>query len=64
MNPESIVLSGISKRETNTVLFYLYVGSKKQNKLPSITRQKQSHRYREETYGCQWRGRWRKEINR
>ena len=25
---ESIVLSEISKRETNTVLFYLYVGSK------------------------------------
>ena len=37
------------ERKTNTIWFHLYVESKKQNKLINITKQKKSHRYREQT---------------
>ena len=48
------MLSEISQKKTNTVCYHLYVESKKQNKLVSIAKQKQTHRYRELTCGYQW----------
>ena len=54
MDLEGIMLNEIRQRKTNTVLFYLYVESKKQNKWTN--RQKQSHKYREQTGGYQRRG--------
>ena len=44
------MLSEISQRKTITVWFHLYVESKKQN---TQTKQKQSHRYKEQTGGHQ-----------
>ena len=43
------------------MILYLYVESKKDNKLANITEKKQSHRCREQTSGYQWgqgRGEW------
>ena len=48
---EGIMLSEISQRKRNTILYHLYVRSKKQNKLTTITKQKQTHRYSEHTGG-------------
>ena len=56
VNLEEIKLSEISQRMTNTVCCHLYVESKKYNKLVNITKKKQTHRYREQTNGCQWGG--------
>ena len=55
------MLSEISQTEkTNTLLYHLYVESKKYNKLVNITKKKQTHRYREQTNGCRWsRGEYR-----
>ena len=47
---ESIMLSEVSQRKTNT-LCYLYVESKK--KKNEWTQQKQTHSYREQTSGYQ-----------
>ena len=47
------MLSKISQRKKNTVCFYLYVESKKQNK--QIQQNKLTHRYREQTSDY-WRG--------
>ena len=52
MDLESIMLSEISQRKTNTV-YHLHVESKKYSKLVNIT-EKQAHRYREQTSGYQW----------
>ena len=54
MDLEGIMLSEISQRKTNTVWYHLYVESKKYNKQMNITKQKQIHRYREQTNGYQW----------
>ena len=54
MNVESIMLSEISQRKTNTIRFHLYVESKEQS---VQTKQKQTHRYREQRDGCH-RGGW------
>ena len=54
MDLEGIMLSEISQRKTNTVWYHLYVESKKYNKLVNITKQKQTHSYREQTSGYQW----------
>ena len=43
------------QRKTNTVSFHLCVESKKQSKQTNITKQKQTHRFREQTSGCQRR---------
>ena len=58
------MLGEISQTKTNTVIFHLYVESKKQmNKLSKL-----SHRYGEQTCGCQrgrgaWgRKKWMKEM--
>ena len=39
---------------TNTLQHHLYVKSKKYNKLVNKTEKKNTHRYREQTSGCQW----------
>ena len=39
-------------------IFHSYVESKKQNKWTNITKQNQTHRYREQITGCQRGGRW------
>ena len=54
MNLESITLSEISQRKTNTVWSHLYVESTKSNTLVNITQKKQAHRYREQGSGCPW----------
>ena len=49
------MLSEIGRqRKTNTVWYYLYMESKIYNKLVNITKEKQIHRYREQTSGYQW----------
>ena len=53
---EGIMLSEISQRKTNAVKYHLYVESKKYNKLVNKTKEKQIHRYREQTNGYQWDG--------
>ena len=45
----------IRQRKINTVCYHLYVESKMYNKLVNITKKKQTHRYREQTSGYQWR---------
>ena len=40
--------------QTSIVCYHLYVESKKHNKLVTITKKKQTHRYREQTSGYQW----------
>ena len=47
------MLSTVRQRKTNTVYFHLYVESKK-IKQTDVTKQKQTHRYREQTSGYQW----------
>ena len=54
MDLEGIMLSEISQRKTNTVCYHLYAESTKYNKLVTITKKKQTHRYREQTSGYQW----------
>ena len=44
----------ISQTMTNTLCFHLYVESKKENKCMRMTKQKQTHRYKEQTSG-KWR---------
>ena len=41
-----------------------HVESKKDNKLVNITKRKESHRYKEQTSGCQWGGVWRRGMER
>ena len=36
-------------------MYHLYLESKEQNKLVTITKRKQTHRYREQTSGYQWK---------
>ena len=55
MDLEGIMLSEISQRKTNTVLYHsIQVESKKYNKLVNITKKKQTHRYGEQTSSYQW----------
>ena len=42
--------------QTNTVLYHLYMESKKYNKLKNIRKKKQTHRYGEQTGGYQGGG--------
>ena len=50
------MLSKISQRKPNAEWFHLYVEYKKQNKWTNITKQKQTHTYREPPGGCSWEG--------
>ena len=50
------------RERTNAVWFHLYVESKRQNKWTNITKQKQSHRYREQVIARGEMGRRRKDI--
>ena len=52
-----------SKRERQ-IWFHLYMEFKKQRKWTNITKQKQSHRHREQTGGYQRGGGWGDEGNR
>ena len=45
-----------NKSEINTELYHSYVESKKYNKLVTITKKKQIDRYKELTFGYQWKG--------
>ena len=60
MGLEGIMLSEISQtfrqRKTNTKYYHLYVESEKL-KLVNITNKNQTHKYREQTNGYQWKGR-------
>ena len=56
MDLEGIILSEISQTKTNTVWYHLYMESKKYNKLVNITKKRETHRYREQTNGCQCGG--------
>ena len=60
---EGIRLSEISQKKTSTIRFHLYVESKKTKLMNkhTITKQKQTHRYREQTGGCQRGEGWRDE---
>ena len=53
MNLEIIILSEISQSKTNTIWYHLYVESKKITQVSFFTQQKQTHRYRKQTYGYQ-----------
>ena len=55
MNLESIMLSEISQTERQILYDIIYMWNlKKYNKLMTITKQKRTHRYREQTSGYQW----------
>ena len=47
MELEGIMLSEISQIKRNIVCYYLYVESKKYNKLLNKTKKKKTHKYRE-----------------
>ena len=47
------MLSEINQTKRNTVWYHLYVESK-HNRLVTITKEKQTHRYREQTRGYLW----------
>ena len=51
MDLDGTMLGEINKTKTNTVCYHFYVESKKYNKLVSITKEKQTHKYREQTTG-------------
>ena len=54
MDLEGAMLSEISQRKTNTYgIIYMW---NLKNKLVNITKQKQTHRHREQTSGSQWGG--------
>ena len=55
MDLEIIILSEVSQRKTNTTWYHIYVESKIWHKLKS-TEQKQNHRQRQQTCGCQMTG--------
>ena len=55
MDLGSIMLSEINQRKTNTVWFHLYMEYEKYSKLVNITKKKQTHRYRLQSSGYQWR---------
>ena len=58
---EGIIISEISREiKTNAVCFHLYVESKKQT---NIIKQKQTHRYREQTSGYQKGEGWEEKRN-
>ena len=49
---EGIMLSEwVRKRKANTVWYHICAESKKYNKLANITKEKQIHRFREQTSG-------------
>ena len=54
MDQEDIMLSKINQTKTNAIGYYLYMKSKKWNKQMKITKQEQTHRYREQTSSYQW----------
>ena len=54
MDLEGIMLSEINQRKSNTIPYYLYVESKKYNKLVNKTKKKHTHREREQTSIYQW----------
>ena len=65
MDLEGVILSEISQRETHALWFHLYMEPKNQNKWTNMTKQKESHRYREQTGVA--RGEWvggRREISK
>ena len=49
MDWESIMLSEINQRKTNTIQYHLYVESKKIEKLVNITKKKYTHWYMQRT---------------
>ena len=54
MDLHSIMLSEINRQgKTGMLCYHLYVKSKKTKRM-YITKQKQTHRYGEQTSGCQW----------
>jgi len=52
MNLESIILSEVSQKRRQ-ISYHLYVESKKMIQMKLFTKQKQIHRHREQTNGCQ-----------
>ena len=52
MELEIIMPSEVSKKETNTIWYHLYVESKIRHKL-TFMKQKETHRHREQICGCQ-----------
>ena len=48
---EMIILSEVRQRKTNTTWYHLYVESKKMIQMNFFTKQKQTHRLREQIYG-------------
>ena len=53
MDWEGFLLCETTQRKTNTI-DTTYMWSLKTNKLLTITKKKQTHRYREQTNGYQW----------
>ena len=51
MNTEIMILSEIRQRKINIISYHLYVNSKKIILMNPFTKQKQTHRYRKQTYG-------------
>ena len=48
-------MKSVRQRKINTVWCHLNVENKKGNKLVNITKQKQTHSYREQASGYKWR---------
>ena len=53
MDLEIVILSEVSQTKTNIIRYHLYVKSKKMIQMNLFTKQKQTHRYRKQTYGYQ-----------
>ena len=53
MDPEIVILSEVSQTKTKSICYHLHVESKKVIQMNLSTKQKQTHRYREEIYDYQ-----------
>ena len=53
MDLEPDILSEVSQTKTNIIRDYLHVESEKMIRMNLFTKQKQTHRLREQTYGYQ-----------
>ena len=56
MDLKGITLNEANQRNMDTIYFHFYVEPKKQNKQMNITKEKQTHTYREQISGCHWGG--------
>ena len=69
MESQRVGHDGVHTQMHTYIRFHSHMESKRQNKLTKITKQKESHRYREQTAGCSGEAvregeKWMREVKR